>query len=105
MTRGFPKPNIPLLSVKRILYYIMLYIVYIIKVDKVIIFCLNLYICIYMYDESILCYNTLIHTPKENDENVDMNKKMLCCYCNIGVFYKRPLYDMVCLYIDMKYEH
>lgn len=77
MTRGFPKPNIPLLSVKRILYYIMLYIVYIIKVDKVIIFCLNLYICIYMYDESILCYNTLIHTPKENDENVDMNKK--CC--------------------------
>lgn len=56
-----------------------------------------------MYDEFILCYT--IHTPKGNDEDVDTNKKMLCCYCTIAVFYKRPLYDMVYLYIDMKYEH
>lgn len=30
-----------------------------------------------VYDESIICYNTLIHTLKGNDEDVDINKK--CC--------------------------
>lgn len=80
MTRGFPKANIPLLSVKRILYYIMLYTVYIIKVDEVIFFYLNVYIiyvCVCVFDKSISCYNTLIHTLKGNGEKVDMNKK--CC--------------------------